>query len=60
MLLNAVHGSGIGPSLPDAYGSKADAIGGGAADVRQAAAPFPQLKFGLTERHGGAIDAPDP
>jgi hypothetical protein len=28
--------------------------------VQQAAAPCPQLKYGLTERHGAAIDAPDP
>jgi hypothetical protein len=28
--------------------------------VRQAAAPCPQLKYGLTERHGTAIDASDP
>jgi hypothetical protein len=35
-----------GPLPPEVYGSTADAIGGGAADVRQAAAPFPQLKFG--------------
>ena len=28
--------------------------------MRQAAAPCPQLKYGLTERHGTAIDASDP
>jgi hypothetical protein len=49
-----------GPLPPDVYGSKADAIGGRAAEMRQSAAWCPQLKYGLTERHGAAIDAIDP
>ena len=28
--------------------------------MRQTAAPCPQLRYGLTERGGAAIDAPDP
>ena len=55
-LLTAVYG----PLLPNAYGSKADAIGGGAAEVRQTAAPCQQLRYGLTEGGTVAIDAPDP
>ena len=49
-----------GPSPPDVYGSKADAIGGGAAEVRLTAAPCQQLRYGLTEGGTAAIDAPDP
>ena len=50
--------AGPGPLPPDVYGSKADAIGGGAAEVRLTAAPCQQLRYGLTERHTVAIDAP--
>ena len=52
--------AGLGPPLPDAYGSKADAIGGGAAEVRQTAAPCPKLRYGLTEIGHDAIDPIDP
>ena len=50
----------LGPLPPDVYGSKADAIGGGAAEVRLTAAPCQQLRYGLTEGGTVAIDAPDP
>jgi hypothetical protein len=36
--------AGPGPLSPDVNGAKADAIGGGAAEVRLAAAPCPQLE----------------
>ena len=52
--------SAVGPLPRDVYGSKADAIGGGAAEVRLAVAPCQQLRYGLTEGGTVAVDAPDP
>ena len=49
-----------GPGLPVVGEAGPDASWGGAANVRQTAAPCPQLRYGLTEQGGAAIDAPDP
>ena len=60
LLLDQAVTVAVGPLPPDVYGSKADAIGGGAAEVRLTAAPCQQLRYGLTEGGTVAIDAPDP